>query len=83
MITLEQVKDAVNPTWFNFEDHESGSIVMDSREYGDVGQEQYGEADWKEGLRIKEVLEKAFPEHFVTIDTCDEWVCVDIGKEDL
>jgi len=73
--TAEIVKKAIKGTWFDVED-DGGTIILSSREYGDVGDESAGAEDIKEARRLIVLLRNEFPTVKVEGDIVDEWVMV-------
>jgi len=54
-------------------------MLFATRENGDVGEEEYSEIDFKEAESIeKELKEKYAKNVVVDIDTCDEWVHIEV-----
>ena len=73
---------------YNFEldkiDYDSFTIELCTRENGDVGEEEYSEIDYEHAEKICDEILTDYHEGFegyqvdCQIDTCDEWVHVDI-----
>ena len=67
-------------TWFEMDVDDSelvlGGISMSSRENGDVGEEQAGQADIKEATRILSLVYDEFGDDDIVayVDIIDEWV---------
>lgn len=80
--TLSGVRSVIGSTWFDVLD-EDGRILLESRDYGDVGEETAGQTDVKEGRRILHALRDRFPldDFQSSLDVCDEWVTVELRKE--
>ena len=83
------IKFVTSKSWFEFEDNDiyshvdnpqrnSNIISFSTRQNGNVGSEQYGEADWDKGWEIIKAVEKHFDILKGELDTCDEWVSVRI-----
>ena len=75
MKNAEDIKRIIGRTWFNVSE-EGDEIIIDSREYGDVGEESYGEKDLKEGRRIIRLLRETGLS--CSIEGVDEWVIVTV-----
>ncbi len=65
------IKFVTSKSWFDFEDNDictnednpqrnSNIISFSTRQHGNVGLEQYGEADWDKGWEIIKEVEKHF-----------------------
>lgn len=80
--TVETVKAAIGVTWFDCKDEEH-HIILETRENGDVAEEQAGAKDVTEAQRLLSVLRRTF--NTATWDTkfdvVDEWVAVSVRKE--
>jgi hypothetical protein len=72
----DAIKKIIGSTWFSFEDVESESASLTSREYGSTGEETPGVEDIREANRITRELRAAG--FTVTADVVDEWVIVTI-----
>ena len=78
---IETVKDFMeNKSYFDLEDEDESSLSYATRDNGDVGEEEYGMEDYTHARKIKKALILQFGNHkvSVSIDTCDEWVYVQI-----
>lgn len=77
--TVADVKEALGRTWFTITDEET-FINIESRDYGDVGNETPGKKDIEEGKRLLTLLRKAFKQsNWVTkFEIVDEWVTVSL-----
>ena len=73
------INSAVEGTWFDVRE-ESDSIVLDSREHGDVGSETPGKLDFAEAKRMSAILRGRFPRHDIRVETVDEWVVLEISR---
>jgi hypothetical protein len=66
-------------------DEEDGKIELSTRENGDVGEEEYSEIDMGNAEKICDEILTDYQEGFkgyqvdCQIDTCDEWVHLDIS----
>lgn len=76
----EKVKWVVKDgSWFEVDDDETeGFLSFETRENGDVGEEQPGEADIAEARRLGREIVQKFPELGCALDTCDEWVSLNV-----
>ncbi len=83
------IKFVTSRSWFEFEEndiyadennpqHNSNTISFATRENGNVGDEQYGQADWEKAAEIICEVKKNFEILKAERDTCDEWVYVRI-----
>lgn len=77
MKNAEDIKRIIGRTWFDVSE-EGDEIIIDSREYGDVGEESYGEKDLKEGRRIIRLLRETGLS--CSIEGVDEWVIVTVKE---
>ena len=50
-----------------------------TRENGSVGDEEYSEADVQKARSLCNAIKERWPKASVSIDTCDEWVIVEVG----
>ena len=74
-MTEKRIKEIIGDTWFDVSVCE-GEPTIESREYGDVGEETHGIEDWLEGVRIVKALRAEGVR--CDVDTCDEFVMVNI-----
>jgi hypothetical protein len=84
MITREELLAVLQdkPTYFELDDAPENDVwVFETRDNGDVGEEEPGAQDIHEGYRLRGLLRKAFPKHNVRMETVDEWVMVMIAAE--
>ena len=77
---VEKIKGLIGNTWFDFEsvdeDEISDEISLSTRENGDVGEEEAGQADIDEAKRIIKILkDNGFQCNGSVVD---EWVQIDI-----
>lgn len=78
MVTNEDiVKFVEENSWFIIED--VSELSFSSNRYGDPFNEEYGEKDYKEAIRICKKIKKEFRNIEYDIDTFDEWVYVYIS----
>ncbi len=78
MVTNEDiVKFVEENSWFITEDVSGPSFSSDR--YGDPFNEEYGEKDYDEAIRICKKVKKEFRNIEYDIDTFDEWVYVYIS----
>jgi hypothetical protein len=82
--TVESVKEAIGRTWFDVSDEDS-RIDVESRQYGDVGNETPGKRDIDEGKRLFKLIRKVFKasKWVLTFNITDEWVTVSLRKEPI
>ena len=73
----DEIKDYMRNTSFSLDEEDDNSLDYATRENGSVYDEEFGQADYQEALNIKKNLEASF-EVEVHIDTCDEWVLLQI-----
>lgn len=78
-LTLDQIRETVGKTWFDFA-QEDTSVILDTRQHGDVGEEEAGAEDKDEGRRIIKALRAAYPptDYRTRYEVVDEWVTVTI-----
>jgi len=57
-------------------------LTFETRDNGDVGEEVYGEEDYKEAVRLQNILLKKFDGISINIDTVDEWILLEIRIKD-
>ena len=78
MITNEDIVNFVEEnSWFLAED--VSELSFSSNRYGDSFNEEYGETDYDEAVRICKMTKKEFRNIEYDIDTFDEWVYVYIS----
>lgn len=79
--TEASVKAAAGRTWFGVSD-EGDQILLDTRDHGDVGAEEAGDADIKEAMRVLKELRKTFKpaDYLTSMEVVDEWVHVSVRK---
>jgi hypothetical protein len=77
----DAIKKVIGSTWFSFEDVESDSASLTSREYGDTCEETPGVQDIREANRITRELRAAGFK--ATAQVVDEWVIINARKGDL
>ena len=78
MITNEDVVKFVEEnSWFITED--VSNLFFSSNRYGDRFNDEYGEKDYDEAIRICKMVKKEFRNIEYDIDTFDEWVYVYIS----
>ncbi|MFO7968828.1 MAG: hypothetical protein R6U15_01805 [Candidatus Izemoplasmatales bacterium] len=54
-------------------------LTFSTRDNGNVGEEEYSEIDFKEGLRLKKLLTKEFENKIkINLEPVDEWVMLEI-----
>ena len=61
-----------------YDEDNTEEIMLQTRENGDVGYEEAGDADIKEAGRVQKLIKKKFPELRVEIEEVDEWVHLNI-----
>jgi hypothetical protein len=83
-ITLETIRAAAGPTYFEFSD-EYDHISLDTRRNGSIYDETPGKKDIEEANRLLKLIQKTFPKgkFKITAGTCDEWVSITARKEPL
>lgn len=74
----QQIKDILGKTWFSVSD-EGDHFTIDSREYGDICNEETGLEDRREGNRILKLLRDAGIK--CSAECVDEWVILTVMKE--
>jgi hypothetical protein len=79
--TISQINKTIGSTWFDEDCVCSDLISISTRDHGDVGGECPGDKDIIEARRIIKILKEAYPNLYVTGDTCDEWVSVEIRSK--
>lgn len=80
-MTIQQhIENLVNysSTSMEIEEVLEDSISLMTRENGDVGEEEYGEEDYADAKNVKAQILEEFPNAKCRIDTCDEWVTLEI-----
>lgn len=61
----------------------STATMFETRDNGDVGEEEYGMADVKEAQRLAKLVNEKFPNEFkMNLSTCDEWVTLEISEKE-
>lgn len=77
---VKSVKKAIGRTWFDVEEESSNSLLLTTRENGDVGYEEPGSEDIREAKRIKKELMNEFGSKNVSVsmEAVDEWVHIDV-----
>lgn len=80
-LSAADIKAAVGNTWFDLEEDED-RLVLDTREHGDVGSESPGKLDVLEARRMAATLRKIFPRHEVSLETVDEWVTLEVHRDE-
>lgn len=73
-----EIKKLIGRTWFDLIDNEDGSFTVESREHGDVGEEEPGINDITEAKRLVPILKEGLPGYTVKADICDEWVMIQV-----
>ena len=63
-------------SYFSLADHGEEGLVFETRDNGNVGDEEPGQHDIDEACKLRKSLAENFPGHKVTIDVIDEWVMV-------
>ena len=79
---VEKVKKVVKDnSYFDFSqyDKEHDSLLFNTRENGDVGEEQASDIDVEEGRRLAKLLRVEFPDLKVSMEVVDEWVHVNVS----
>lgn len=71
------IKSTIGRTWFSI-DEEDDQFVLESRDYGDVGEETAGQTDITEAKRILAALRAAGVR--CSAEVVDEWVIVTVPK---
>jgi hypothetical protein len=74
---IEKIKEIAGKTWFELCD-EGDHFALESRQYGDVCNEETGLEDRKEGNRLRKALQDAGIKS--SIEAVDEWVVISIVK---
>jgi hypothetical protein len=69
---IQFVKD--NSYFSSESEEDDDSYEFTTRAHSSIFNEQYGEEDFREAMRLKKLIIKEFPSYKVTIDTFDEWV---------
>lgn len=75
----KKVKPFYSKLDFELEKIEDNTIFLVTRENGDVLNEQYSDEDWNNALKIERYVEGLYDEVFCSIQTCDEWVHLEIS----
>ena len=80
MLMIDDIRDFIlkQRTWFEFDDEGDDYILLATRENGDVGNEQPGQADWREGQRLAKLIKQNFKKVKVNLDYTDEWVNLEV-----
>lgn len=73
----DEIKDYLRKTTFSLDEEGSNYLDYSTRENGDVGNCEHSPIDYQAAKDIKKNLEASF-EVEVHIDTCDEWVLLQI-----
>ena len=77
---IEEIINFVeSDSWFEWD---ADAYAFITREHGDVGNEEYGRADYEEAVRIAKEINNRFG-FFPDIETFDEWVEISMYGEDL
>ena len=67
-------------TWFDIDDVNRKSIMLSTRENGDVGDEEPGRADIQEAKRLWKIIKDEFGDAVKgSLEVVDEWVHLDIS----
>lgn len=89
-ISLADCQSLIGHTWFdreseNEDDIYDSSIIYSTRENGDVGEEEAGQADIEEARRIIKCLRAKFArsDYRIDGDVCDEWVTITIWRNPI
>jgi len=80
-VSLKEIKAYVKTnSWFSLNDEADDYLHFDSREYGDVGEEQPGADDIKKAQELGRELIKKYGKNnlIIQIDTVDEWTILEI-----
>jgi hypothetical protein len=80
ILTEAQVRRAAGRTYFSLQD-EGSYFLFDTRNNGDVGDEEAGQEDIDAGVALTNLLRKALPAYKVDFEIVDEWVHVSVSKE--
>lgn len=70
-----------NSSWFDFEDSDD-RFVLSTRENGNTGDETVGIKDLKEAKSIVKTIKSEFPNNKIEIEEVDEFVYINIYKEE-
>lgn len=68
-------------TWFRVEEVRDEFVSLATREHGEVGSEQPGREDIREGKRLVRILSEEFPAWHWEVTVVDEWTHVDGEKK--
>jgi hypothetical protein len=83
MENVEEIKDFVDSnSYFTLDYIDDDSLMFATRENGCVGSETASDEDWIEGLQLVELLKGKFNVD-CTIDSCDEWVNVEVTNKKI
>lgn len=74
------IKTLIGDTWFDIDDDDD-QLILESREFGDVGAETAGDKDVNEAKRIIKDVKRHFGDTLhISWDIVDEWVIITILK---
>jgi len=76
----ETINEIRNISTYMDDESDDACIRFVTRENGDVCEEEYGMDDFKEATRVRDVINKDFPDLGldIEIDCTDEWVYLEI-----
>lgn len=78
----EKIKEFVSKnSYFDFDEEWGDEMIFSTRRNGNVGDETHGEADHREGLKLKKSLELAFPSISAKVEPQDEWVILTVSMK--
>ena len=79
----EDIKYFIKSERTNFEFEEGNSddtkLAYANREHGDMENDECGDEDWEEGMKLQAALVKRFGKEItINLEPCDEWVLLDV-----
>jgi hypothetical protein len=85
MVNPQEIKQFISTlgTWFSIHDdglpNPNSGVHLTTREHGDVGDEEPGEADWEEARRVAKAVREKFGDAVkISGETIDEWTDLNI-----
>ncbi len=59
------------------------TLSFETRDNGNVGEEEYGEEDYTAAENIQKLLNNTFDNINIDIDVCDEWVILNVEVKNI
>lgn len=78
MKNKEIIKYVEDNSWFECDVDEEDYLSFTTRRHGNNYREEYGEEDLEEAYRIIKQVKHQFKNLDISVDTCDEWVNIEI-----